>query len=188
MTPSSCTANSTSSPSLTCSACLIGSGRVSCAFWRSLARALVRGCNLLSRHQSRSRMPPGSATGKVQISQPILARDRDAMQVYELSGQPRTAFRHKIVWRGGAATLLTCLEIRSSLNHISSYDFILRRLLRAMSTADVAGPVAEVLAEGVGEVRCRRKAAPCSDVGHSLGLIAVRGTDQHRVGEVQTAG
>ena len=43
MFPLSSTANSISSPSLTCSARLISSGSVSCAFGRSLARALVLG-------------------------------------------------------------------------------------------------------------------------------------------------
>ena len=40
----------------------------------------------------------------------------------------------------------------------------------------------------MGEVRCRRKTAPCGDVGHGVGFLAVRTPEQHRVGEVQAAG
>jgi hypothetical protein len=48
--------------------------------------------------------------------------------------------------------------------------------------------VAEVLAEGVEEVCCRRETAPCSDVGHGLGALTARAAEQQRVGEVQAAG
>jgi hypothetical protein len=72
-------------------------------------------------------------------------------------GQKWETLRRKIAWRGSAATLLTCLEIR-----------LVRRLSRVSSTANVAGSVTEVL--GVGEVRCRCKAALCSGVGHGLGF------------------
>src|SRR5580693_865997 len=69
MTPSSCTANSTSSPSLMCSACLIGSGRVSCAFERSFARALVCGsCSCLA-PASFTGDPPLRVTRNVRFSQ-----------------------------------------------------------------------------------------------------------------------
>ena len=57
-----------------------------------------------------------------------------------------------------------------------------------MPTADVAGAVAEVLAEGVGEVRYRRKAAPWRRCRPRFGFLAVRTAGQHRVGEVQAAG
>ena len=41
--PSASTVNSTSSPSPTCRTCRTSSGKVSCAFWRSLERTVVRG-------------------------------------------------------------------------------------------------------------------------------------------------
>ena len=142
MTPSSWTANSTSSPSLTCNACLIGSGRVSCAFWRSLTRALVRGRSSFLASASFKVPPRPSATWTVQLSQPILARNGAAMRLCELSGQPRTAD-----------------------GSVQAQDRLAWWLSRATPTADVAGPVSEVLAEGVGEVRYGREATPGGDVG-----------------------
>src|ERR1700733_12270126 len=68
------------------------------------------------------------------------------------------------------------------------WTFLLRQLSNSKSTGDVAGTVAEVPAEGMGEVSDRRKAAPGSDVGHGCSLPGGRGTGQHRVGEVQAAG
>ena len=79
MTPSSWTVNSTSSPSLMCSPCLIASGKVSCAFGRSLARALVRGRTSFSAPASfknDSRLC-SALLGKSNFLEAILARDSD---------------------------------------------------------------------------------------------------------------
>ena len=58
------------------------------------------------------------------------------------------------------------------------WTFLLRQLSHAKSTADLAGAVAEVLAEDVGEVRHRGEAAPGSDVGDGSGLPAAAALDR----------
>ena len=57
-------------------------------------------------------------------------------------------------------------------------------MLPVALTPDVAGAVAKVLAEGVGEVRHRCEAAPGSDFGHRLGPFDGCGAGQYRVGEL----
>ena len=65
-----------------------------------------------------------------------------------------------------------------SLNYLSPSRLLLARLSGRLPAADVAGAMAEVLAERVGEVGRRRKAAPGSGVGHGLGLVGGRGAGQ----------
>ena len=98
MTPSSCTANSTSSPSLTCSACLIGSGRVSCAFWRSLARALVCGCGSFSTPASFKDAPGSELLGESDFLKRILAKDkglRECQRIVRTTSDSRGPGCHK---------------------------------------------------------------------------------------------
>jgi len=164
MRPSSWTVNSTSSPSLMCSARLIESGRVSCPFGRSLARALSRGSASLSLPVSFTVSPPGTRYWESTIFSNIFWTEiRLRGQASELLGQPRTR------------------EIRIIYQF---HGVSLALLSNGTPIADVAGAVAEALAEDVAEVRHRRKAAPRSDVGHGLRLFGGSHAEQHRVGKV----
>ena len=84
-------------------------------------------------------------------------------------GQQTAAFRHKIICVV-ATTLLTCWKLGFFESYFVS-DFSSRFDVLA---TDLAGAVAEVLAEDVGEVRHRREAASGSDVGHGFGLLGAR--------------
>jgi hypothetical protein len=103
MFPLSSTANSISSPSLTFSARLISSGSVSCAFGRSLARALVLGRTSPLACDS-FKCPPGSALLEAQYLHLVHSGFPTYVLAREGPGE--------ITWRGAACpdgvVLLLC--------------------------------------------------------------------------------